>query len=153
MTTWKRTVLLTGLVCVLGAKTNPVKRTVLFHVVLFHLFHTEPGITWNFYISGQGMNFSRLTLNSSESSQPLRDPRQITSVMLNRFWSLSKNPFTPSPSPHLSFLFIMDNIRLHGMPTTSFEKVLLWKVTRYSYQFFSCFTSVFISADIIFTTF
>ena len=30
----------------------------------------------------------------------------------------------------------MDNIRLHGMPTTSFEKVLLWKVIRYSYQFF-----------------
>ena len=33
----------------------------------------------------------------------------------------------------------MDNIRLHGMPTTSFEKVLLWKVIRYSYQFFIFF--------------
>ena len=31
-------------------------------------------------------------MNSSESSQPLR---QITFIMLNRFWSLSKNPFTP----------------------------------------------------------
>ena len=88
-----------------------------------------------------------------DNSQPLRDPRQITSIMLNRFWSLSKNPFTPPHRLHLSLLFIMDNIRLHGMPTTSFEKVLLWKVTRYSYQFFSCFTSMFISADIIFTTF
>ena len=38
-------------------------------------------------------------MNSSESSQPLRDPRQITFVMLNRFWSLSKNPFIP-PHPH-----------------------------------------------------
>ena len=37
-------------------------------------------------------------MNSSESSQPLRDPWQITSVMLNRFLSLSKNPFTP-PQP------------------------------------------------------
>ena len=43
--------------------------------------------------------------------------------MLNRFWSLSKNPFTPPSSP-----FLMGNIRLHGMPTTSFEKELLWKV-------------------------
>ena len=34
-------------------------------------------------------------MNSSESSQPLRDPWRITSVMLNRFLSLSKNPFTP----------------------------------------------------------
>ena len=70
-------------------------------------------------------------MNSSESSQSLRHPRQITFVMLNRFWSLSKNPFTPPSSP-----FLMDNIRLHGMPTTSFEKVLLWKVIKYRYQFF-----------------
>ena len=75
-------------------------------------------------------------MNSSESSQLLRDPRQITFVMLNRFWSLSKNPFTPPHPSHLSFPFLMDNIRLHGMPTTGFEKILLWKVTRYSYQFF-----------------
>ena len=33
-------------------------------------------------------------------------------------------------------IFLMENIRLHGMPTTSFEMVLLWKVKRYSYQFF-----------------
>ena len=30
----------------------------------------------------------------------------------------------------------MENIRLHGMSTTSLDKVLLWKVIRYSYQFF-----------------
>ena len=70
-------------------------------------------------------------MNSSESSQSLRDPLQITFVMLHRFWSLSKNLFSPKSSP-----FLMDNIRLHGMLTTGFEKVLLWKVIRYSYQFF-----------------
>ena len=47
-------------------------------------------------------------MNSSESSQPLRDPRQITFVMLNRFWSLSKNPFTPSPPPPPSILPILN---------------------------------------------
>ena len=36
-------------------------------------------------------------------------------------------PFSP---------FLMDSIRLHGMPTTSFEEVLQWNVIRYSYQFF-----------------
>ena len=46
----------------------------------------------------------------------------------------------------------MHNIRLHGMPTTSFEKVLLWKVIRYSYQLFY-FLFYIISEDIIFTTF
>ena len=52
--------------------------------------------------------------------------------MLNRFLSLSKSPFTPQTcSP-----FLMDNIRLHGMPTVSFEKVFLSKVIRYSYHFF-----------------
>ena len=30
----------------------------------------------------------------------------------------------------------MENIRLHGMPTTSLDKLLLWKVIRYSYQLF-----------------
>ena len=33
-------------------------------------------------------------MNSNESSQALRDPLQITFVILNRFWSLSKNIFT-----------------------------------------------------------
>ena len=70
-------------------------------------------------------------MNSSESSQPLRDPRQITFVMLNSFWSLSKNPSLSSILPILN--------GQHGMPTTSFEKVLLWKVIRYSYQFFIFF--------------
>ena len=37
---------------------------------------------------------------------------------------------------HLSFPFLMENVRLHGMVTTSFEKVLPWKVKRYSQQFF-----------------
>ena len=48
-------------------------------------------------------------MNSSERSQSLRDPPQITFIMLNRFWSLSKKTFTP--------LFSMDNIKLDGMPT------------------------------------
>ena len=39
------------------------------------------------------MNVLRKTLNSSESSQPLRGPRQITFIMLNSFCPLSKkNP-------------------------------------------------------------
>ena len=55
------------------------------------------------------MNFLVQTLDSSERSQPLRNPQQITFVMLNRFWSLSKKP--------LISLFLMDNIKLDGMPT------------------------------------
>ena len=34
-----------------------------------------------------------INLNLSERNQPLRDPQQITFIMLNRFWLLSKNPF------------------------------------------------------------
>ena len=48
-------------------------------------------------------------MNSSERSQPLRDPQQITFIMLHRSWLLSKKPFTP--------LFLTDNIKLNGMPT------------------------------------
>ena len=47
-------------------------------------------------------------MNSSERSQPLRDPQQITFIMLNRSWLLSKKPFT--------LLFLTDNIKLNGMP-------------------------------------
>ena len=53
-------------------------------------------------------------MNSSERSQPLRDPQQITFIMLNRFWALSKKPNIP-PSPHM--VFLMHNIKLDGMPT------------------------------------
>ena len=53
-------------------------------------------------------------MNSSERSQPLRDPQQITFIMLNRFWALSKKSNT-SPSPHM--VFLMHNIKLDGMPT------------------------------------
>ena len=56
--------------------------------------------------------------------------------MLNRFWLLSKNPFTLSLPPPPFSPFFMENIRLHGMSTASYEKVLLWKAIRYSYQFF-----------------
>ena len=48
-------------------------------------------------------------MNSSERIQPLRDPRQITFIMLGRFWSLSKKPFTS--------LFLTDSIKLDGIPT------------------------------------
>ena len=48
-------------------------------------------------------------MNSSETSQSLRDPQQITCNMLHRFWSVSKKPFT--------HLFLTDNIQLDGMPT------------------------------------
>ena len=41
------------------------------------------------------MNVLRKTLNSSESSQPLRGLRQITFIMLNSFCPLSKK--TPHP--------------------------------------------------------
>ena len=96
------------------------------------------------------MNFSRSTLNSSESNQPLRDPRKITFVMLNRFWSLSKIPLAPTP-----ILLVFNEInRLHGIPSkikwkilacfncfSSFEKVLLWKVIRCSCQFLYFFVS------------
>ena len=53
-------------------------------------------------------------MNSSERSQPLRDPQQITFIMLNRFWALSKKPNT---SPSLHMVFLMHNIKLDGMPT------------------------------------
>ena len=41
----------------------------------------------------------------------------------------------------------MDNIRLHGMPITSFEKVLLWNIIRYRYQlsYFLCYISFYIN--------
>ena len=48
-------------------------------------------------------------MNSSERTQSLRDSQQKTSVMLNRFWLLSKKL--------LLLLFLTDNIRLDGMPT------------------------------------
>ena len=48
-------------------------------------------------------------MNSSERTQPLRNPQQNTFVMLNRFWLLSKKPLLP--------LFLMDNIKLDWMPT------------------------------------
>ena len=38
-------------------------------------------------------------MNSSENSRPLRDPWQVTFVMLNRFRSLSRNPFIHPSSP------------------------------------------------------
>ena len=41
------------------------------------------GITWNFYISWRGDELFEINLNSSESSQPLRDHRQISFVSLN----------------------------------------------------------------------
>ena len=43
------------------------------------------------------MNFLRQTLNSSESSQPLRNPQQITFVTLKGFRVLSQNPLTLLP--------------------------------------------------------
>ena len=48
-------------------------------------------------------------MNSSLKSQPLRDPQQINFIMLKRFWSLSKKPFTP--------LFLTNNIKLDGIST------------------------------------
>ena len=43
-------------------------------------------------------------MNSSERSQPLRDPKQVVFIMFNRFCSLSEKPFTS------------DNINLQRMP-------------------------------------
>ena len=48
-------------------------------------------------------------MNTSERSQLPRDPQQIIFVMLNRFGRLSKKFLFP--------LFLMDNIKLDGMPT------------------------------------
>ena len=83
------------------------------------------------------------TLNSSESSQP-QGSSTNNFVTFNGFWLLSKKALTP--------LFLMDNIKLDGMPTkikwkiqacftlyfkfTFNFKVLLWKVIRYMYQLF-----------------
>ena len=61
----------------------------------------HPGITRDFDISGEEINFPRKTLNSRESSQPLRDGRQISFVTLHGFWRLSKNPLMPIPFPVL----------------------------------------------------
>ena len=70
-------------------------------------------------------------MNSSERSRPLWDPQQITFIMLNRFWWLSKKPFTPlfltdnnklnrfwwlSKKPFTP-LFLTDNIKLDEIPT------------------------------------
>ena len=99
-------------------------------------------------------------MNSSERSQPLRDPQQITFIMLNRFSLLSKKPFTS--------LFITDNIKVDGMPTKIKLKIQacftlyfkFWEGTsvkcfqiQATSSFISCFTSAFISADIIFYNF
>ena len=104
-------------------------------------------------------------MNSSERSQPLRDPQQITFIMLNRFWALSKKSNT-SPSPHM--VFLMHNIKLDGMPTKIKLKIQacftlyfkFWEGTsvkcfqiQATSSFISCFTSAFISADIIFYNF
>ena len=40
-----------------------------------------------------------LILHEIFKSQPLRDSRQITFLIFNKFWSLNKNPLTPYP-PH-----------------------------------------------------
>ena len=99
-------------------------------------------------------------MNSSERSQSLRDPQQITFIMLNRFSLLSKTPFTS--------LFITDNIKVDGMPTKIKLKIQacftlyfkFWEGTsvkcfqiQATSSFISCFTSAFISADIIFYNF
>ena len=51
---------------------------------------------------------------------------------------LNKNPFTPTPpslSPSSS-PFLIDNFRLHGILNTSFEKALMWKVSKFFYFLF-----------------
>ena len=48
-------------------------------------------------------------MKKSERSQPLKDPQEITFIMIIIFWSLSKKPFI--------FLFLTDNIKLDGIPT------------------------------------
>ena len=55
---------------------------------------------------------------SSERSQPLSDPQQITFIVLNRFWSLSKKPFT--------LLLLTDKIKLDGMQTKIKLKIQVW---------------------------
>ena len=84
-------------------------------------------------------------MNSSERSQPRWDPQQITLIMLNRFWSLNKKPFTS--------LFLAGNIKLDGMPTKSKLKTQAcftlyfkcWEGTLKSYKIqlpvLSCFVS------------
>ena len=47
------------------------------------------------------MNFPKKTLNSRESTQPLRNRRQMYFVTLNGFWPLSKNPLMPTLFPVL----------------------------------------------------
>ena len=66
-----------------------------------------------------------------KSSQPLSDPRQITFVMLNRFWSLSKSPLTP--------LFLTDNIKLDGLPTK-----IKWKIQASFTFYFKFWESVYV---------
>ena len=79
-------------------------------------------------------------MNSSESNQPLKDPLQITFVMLNRFWSLSKKPFTSPPSPILPH----SQCTMGCQPQGTFIKSYI----RYSYQFlyFLFYISFYISS-------
>ena len=101
----------------------------MFQDILYH------GITWNFNISGEGMNFSRLTLNSSESSMTLRDRQQIIFVTLNGSnWKECQPRLNEKKTSLLYMLYF------------NFEKVLLWKVIRCSYQFF--YFLFYISFDI-----
>ena len=51
----------------------------------------------------RGINFSRQSLSSSQSSQPLSYSQQITFAMRNRFWLLSKNHLTPALVLHRQY--------------------------------------------------
>ena len=69
----------TGLLCV------PRKIVVCYYKKFFYLWRENELFEINFEFKWR--------------SQPLRDPQQITFIMLNRFWSLSKKPFTSPSSP------------------------------------------------------
>ena len=109
------------------------------------------------------MNFSRQTLNSSESSQPLRDRQQRTFVTLNEILAVNEKTPYPPLSPVFNGQYQAGwNANQHQMKSTSLFYIVFQVLRRYFCEklqdtvtspFFSCFTSVFISADIIFYNF
>ena len=93
-------------------------------------------------------------MNSNESSQPLKDPRQITFVMLNRFWYLIKNPFTLPPPPSSPILPIFNGqYQAAWNANHKFWEGISVKSYKIQLPVISSFISVLISADIIFTSF
>ena len=138
--TWKRTSLLTGLFSV------PRQIVAWYYMKFLHLW--------------RGNELFKINFEFMWKKPVTKDHQQVGFIMLNKFWSLTKKPFT--------LLFLTDNIKLDGMPARiklkiqacftlyfKFWEGTLWKVMRYMYQFFYFLFRIrlYISRYHFFTTF